>query len=83
METDFNKKYKELNMTGNIPTHPKYIYEYECPNDLEEIISLIAYDDDRDTSDYITYINNQNERVIASNIVPLTICYRPKGQIDG
>lgn len=74
---EYKQKFLELTPTGNIPPNPTYLYEYELPDDLEEVKYLQSYK--QIVRDYSVYLNNKNQFVIACNEAPVILCYRPTG----
>ena len=42
---NFASAYRELTLTGNIPQNPKFLYEYDYPNDCVFARELIPYRD--------------------------------------
>lgn len=78
MKEKYNKKYKELNLTGNIPQNPHFLYEYELPIDFGKIISLLDFSKEVKEITYDIYLNNQNTLVLSCNITPVVLAYKPK-----
>ena len=58
IKEEYKINYEELSLTGNIPKHPKYLYEYELPKDFEEFKTQVLYTDDskKKATDCITYL---------------------------
>lgn len=77
IKDEYNKKYAELSLTGNIPINPKYIYEYELPKDFDEPIKVISALDNS-SIDYEICINRNNELVLNTDLTPAYLCYKPK-----
>lgn len=42
---NFANSYRELSLTGNIPSNPKFLYEYDYPNDCLFAREIISYCD--------------------------------------
>ena len=80
IKEEYKINYEELSLTGNIPKHPKYLYEYELPKDFKEFKTQVPYTDDlrEKATDCIIYLNNEQKLVLASNFTPLVIGYKPK-----
>lgn len=74
---EYKKKYVELKLTGSVPTHPSYLYEYELPEDFDEVIVTVDYENK--LIDNKVYLNNENTLILASNVTPLILCYKPEG----
>ena len=78
IKEEYKIKYQELSLTGNIPRHPRFLYEYNLPDDFEEIKEQVYGDETRNGEPYRLYLNNNNELVLASNLTPLVIGYKPE-----
>jgi hypothetical protein len=71
---NFANSYRELAFTGNIPQNPKFLYEYDYPNDCvfaREIISYI----DNEIVEFEVATNSTCQKVINSNITPAVLRY--------
>ena len=66
---NFASAYRELSLTGNIPPNPKFLYEYDYPNDCLFARELIAYSDDKQIEFEIAS-NISGAKVINTNITP-------------
>lgn len=66
---EFANSYIELFLTGDIPTNPKFLYEYNLPSDCICAREIISYTDDKDISFEI--VNN----FINTNITPAVLRY--------
>lgn len=71
---NFASVYRELTLTGNIPANPKFLYEYDYPNDCLCTRELISYIDDK-SLEFEVAANKSGQRVINSNVVPAVLRY--------
>ena len=78
IKEEYKIKYQELSLTGNIPQHPSFLYEYNLPDDFEEIKEQVYGDETRNGEPYRLYLDNNNKLVLASNLIPLVIGYKPE-----
>ncbi len=74
IKEEYKIKYQELILTGNIPKHPKFLYEYHLPKDFLELKEQF-YGVEQKQNDYKIYFNG-NEFVLATNITPIVIGYK-------
>ena len=77
LKPEFADSYTELVLTGNIPRHPQYLYEYEYPKDCLIANEIIKYCEHQDGS-FIVCNNFKDEVVIATNITPAVMRYTKK-----
>ncbi len=71
---NFASSYRELTLTGNIPMNPKFLYEYDYPNDCIFAHELISYMDE-DISEFEVAANSSGQKVINANITPAVLRY--------
>ena len=71
---NFANGYRELSLTGNIPQNPKFLYEYDYPNDCvfaREIIPFV----NNDIVEFEIAANASGQKVINSNTTPAVLRY--------
>lgn len=71
---NFANSYRELSLTGNIPQNPKFLYEYDYPNDCIFAREIIPYTDD-DIVEFEVAANSSGQKVINTNIIPAVLRY--------
>ena len=71
---NFANSYRELSLTGNIPMNPKFLYEYDYPNDCVFTREIISYSDDNLT-EFEVSANIAGQKVINTNITPAILRY--------
>ncbi len=71
---NFANSYKELTLTGNIPQNPKFLYEYDYPNDCVFSREIIPYADDN-IVEFEVAANSTGQKVINTNITPCVLRY--------
>ncbi|MBQ4122581.1 hypothetical protein IJD44_02500 [bacterium] len=71
---NFANSYRELTLTGNIPMNPKFLYEYDYPNDCLFTREIISYLDD-EILEFEVAANSSGQKVINTNIVPAILRY--------
>ena len=71
---NFASVYRELSLTGNIPVNPKYLYEYDYPNDCLFSRELISYTCN-DALDFEIAANITGQKVINTNVSPAVLRY--------
>lgn len=71
---NFANAYRELSLTGNIPMNPKFLYEYDYPNDCVFTRELVSYRDD-DIVEFEVAANASGQKVINTNITPAVLRY--------
>lgn len=71
---NFASVYRELSLTGNIPANPKYLYEYDYPNDCLFTRELISYTGN-DALEFEIAANIMGQKVINTNITPIILRY--------
>lgn len=76
IKEEYKIKYEELNLTGNLSSHPKYLYEYFLPDDFREVVSLYYGDEEVTEKGCVIYANRHNDYVLACNVTPLVIGYK-------
>ena len=71
---NFANSYRELALTGNIPLNPKFLYEYDYPNDCvfaREIIPFV----NNEIVEFEIAANSSGQKVINSNTTPAVLRY--------
>ena len=71
---NFANSYRELSLTGNIPQNPKFLYEYDYPNDCvfaREIIPYVSCD----LVEFEIASNSTGQKVINTNQTPAILRY--------
>lgn len=71
---NFANSYRELTLTGNIPMNPKFLYEYDYPNDCVFTRELISYRED-DEIEFEVAANSSGQKVINTNTAPAILRY--------
>lgn len=71
---NFASSYRELTLTGNIPQNPKFLYEYDYPNDCLFAREIIPYVDN-EIVEFEIASNSAGNKVINSNITPAILRY--------
>ncbi len=71
---NFANSYRELALTGNIPKNPKFLYEYDYPNDCVFAREIVPYTDS-DVVEFEVATNQSGQKVINTNIAPATLRY--------
>ena len=71
---NFANSYRELALTGDIPLNPKFLYEYDYPNDCVFAREIIPYADS-DIVEFEIATNRNGQKVINSNITPAVLRY--------
>ena len=71
---NFANSYRELSLTGNIPKNPKYLYEYDYPNDCVFTREIISYTND-DIIEFEVAANSTGQKVINTNVTPAVLRY--------
>ncbi len=71
---NFACAYRELGLTGNIPQNPKFLYEYDYPNDCLFARELIGYSDNKQI-EFEVASNISGAKVINTNITPAILRY--------
>lgn len=73
-------KYEELRLTGDIPIHPDYLYEYELPSDFEAVVELIPYVrvGTNANDKHEVYSKPSGQLVLACNNTPIVLKYYAK-----
>ncbi len=66
--------YRELSLTGNIPQNPKFLYEYDYPNDCLFAREIVSYIND-DIVEFEVASNINGQKVINTNITPVVLKY--------
>lgn len=71
---NFANSYRELALTGNIPQNPKFLYEFDYPNDClfaREIIPYVS----NEIVEFEIASNNSGQKVINTNLTPAVLRY--------
>lgn len=71
---NFANAYRELSLTGEIPQNPKFLYEYDYPNDCLFAREIIPYADS-DIVEFEIASNRQGNKVINTNLTPAILRY--------
>ena len=71
---NFANSYRELTLTGNIPQNPKFLYEYDYPNDCVFAREIIPYTD-KEIIEFEIAANLLGNKVINTNITPAILRY--------
>ncbi len=71
---NFANAYRELSLTGNIPQNPKFLYEYDYPNDCVFAREIVGYLDN-DQIEFEVASNIYGNKVINTNISPVILRY--------
>lgn len=71
---NFANSYRELALTGNIPQNPKFLYEYDYPNDCLFAREIIPYVN-KDIVEFEVASNVTGQKVINTNITPAVLRY--------
>ncbi len=69
---NFANSYRELSLTGNIPLNPKFLYEYDYPNDCIFVREIIPYQNS-DIVEFEVAASVSGAKVINSNLTPAII----------
>ncbi len=71
---NFANSYRELALTGNIPQNPKFLYEYDYPNDCLFAREIIPYVN-KEVVEFEVASNVTGQKVINTNITPAVLRY--------
>ena len=71
---NFANAYRELTLTGDIPQNPKFLYEYDYPNDCLFAREIIPYVND-EIVEFEVATNKQGQKVINTNLTPAVLRY--------
>lgn len=71
---NFANSYRELSLTGNIPANPKFLYEYDYPNDCLFAREIIPYTD-KEIVEFEIASSLQGQKVINTNLTPAILRY--------
>ena len=71
---NFANSYRELSLTGNIPQNPKFLYEYDYPNDCVFAREIIPYVSS-DLVEFEIASNFTGQKVINTNQTPAILRY--------
>ena len=71
---NFANSYRELGLTGNIPQNPKFLYEYDYPNDCVFAREIIPYVSN-DLVEFEIASNLSGQKVINTNQTPAILRY--------
>ena len=72
---NFASAYRELALTGNIPVNPRFLYEYDYPNDCLFAREIIPYGDTENMIEFEIASNTTGQRVINTNQAPVVLRY--------
>lgn len=70
---NFANSYRELALTGNIPLNPKFLYEYDYPNDCLFAREIIPYSYSEDLIEFEIASNSLGQKVINTNLSPAVL----------
>ncbi|MCD7878514.1 MAG: hypothetical protein LUG16_01115 [Candidatus Gastranaerophilales bacterium] len=71
---NFASSYRELSLTGDIPQNPKYLYEYDYPNDCVFVREIVPYTQ-LNIIEFEVAASSSGNKVINTNITPVVIRY--------
>jgi len=71
---NFANSYRELSLTGNIPQNPKFLYEYDYPNDCVFAREIISYINE-EIVEFEVAANVSGQKVINTNITHVVLRY--------
>lgn len=71
---NFANSYRELSLTGNIPQNPKFLYEYDYPNDCLFAREIIPYANKK-MVEFEVAASITGQKVINTNITPVVLRY--------
>lgn len=71
---NFANSYRELSLTGNIPQNPKFLYEYDYPNDCVFAREIIPYVNS-EIVEFEIAANEDGQKVINTNQTPAILRY--------
>ncbi len=71
---NFANSYRELSLTGNIPPNPKFLYEFDYPNDCLFAREIIPYVDN-EPIEFEVSANSLGQKVINTNLTPAVLRY--------
>ena len=71
---NFANSYRELSLTGSIPQNPKFLYEYDYPNDCLFAREIMPYVD-KEIVEFEIASNAKGNKVINTNITPAVLRY--------
>lgn len=72
---NFANSYRELALTGNIPQNPKFLYEYDYPNDCLFAREIVTYTDSDNIVEFEVASNNTGQKIINTNQTPVVLRY--------
>lgn len=72
---NFANSYRELTLTGNIPMNPRFLYEYDYPNDCVFSRSILSYNDEDEVTEFEVAANSSGQKVINTNMTPAVLRY--------
>ncbi len=71
---NFANSYRELSLTGNIPQNPKFLYEFDYPNDCLFAREIVPYIND-EIVEFEVAANSIGQKVINANTTPAVLRY--------
>ena len=71
---NFANSYRELSLTGNIPQNPKFLYEFDYPNDCVFAREIIPFANN-ETIEFEIAANRNGQKVINTNLTPAVLRY--------
>ncbi len=71
---NFANSYRELSFTGNIPQNPKFLYEFDYPNDCLFAREIVPYVNN-EVVEFEVATNASGQKVINTNITPAVLRY--------
>lgn len=71
---NFANAYRELALTGYIPQNPKFLYEFDYPNDCLFAREIVPYASE-DIVEFEVASNSTGQKVINTNLTPAVLRY--------
>jgi hypothetical protein len=71
---NFANSYRELSLTGNIPQNPKFLYEFDYPNDCLFAREIVPYVNN-EIVEFEVASNSLGQKVINTNLTPAVLRY--------
>ena len=71
---NFANSYRELTLTGNIPQNPKFLYEFDYPNDCLFAREILPYGNNN-IIEFEIAANSSGNKVINTNLIPAILRY--------
>ena len=71
---NFANSYRELSLTGNIPQNPKFLYEFDYPNDCLFAREIVPFANN-EIVEFEVSANASGQKVINTNLTPAVLRY--------